>query len=247
MRSASALPARAESSGACGWAPFSKGPVGAPPAHVRQHAFDYCRWQLAGAGKRSVLHLKPQNTARRAATLRAPSGHRASALAAHSAAPAPLLLLATSDHSLHILDATRRAPVATATAAHPRAISQIALLPASPLSPMTGAAHNAALSADRGGLVQLWDLRTLRAVRRFTAAEAGNVPLGAALAPCGGIVAAGCASGGGAVLLFDVRGGGPLARVPLVRSGLLTNVDVSSAHGNACDHAGCCQATAVLL
>ena len=164
------------------------------------------RWALAGAAPRDdILRLKRAASAAPVATLTMPSGHRVTALAAHNAALSHLLIAASSDRSLHVLDAARCAPVATVAEAHARPVDTLALLPVSPLAAHSAPAHSCMLTAARDGVARLWDLRTMRPVRRFAAHANVAAAAGAALAPCGAWVAVGCERG--AVALYDVGSG----------------------------------------
>jgi hypothetical protein len=151
-----------------------------------------------------------------AATLRLPTGHRATALAAHNGALSHLLFAATSDRALHVLDAARGAPVASVAAAHDRPVAALRLMPASPLAAHPPAAHACNLTAARDGAARLWDVRTMRPVRRFAAHANVQHAVGAALSPCGRWAAVG--SEAREVVLYDVGSGRVHARLREVRS-----------------------------
>ena len=125
-----------------------------------------CRWELAYAPRGDDLALlKRAHSASLAATLPLPSGHRVTALTAHNAVLSHIVVAASSDRSIHVLDAAYEAPVATVTTAHERGITALQLLPPSPLTAHSSAAHSCLLSAGKDGVVLLWDIRVMQPVR----------------------------------------------------------------------------------
>eukprot|EP00892_Ulva_mutabilis_P002819 jgi/Ulvmu1/12538/UM090_0025.1 len=185
----------------------------------------FYRWDLPKQTRNDVERLKGRATASLVATLPLPSGLRATALACHNSVPSSLVVTATSDCALHLLDAAVGAPVATVTGQHSRAVHTLAVVPVTPFgdAAVAAVAVNAVLSAACDATVLLWDLRCMEVARRFaydrhaSAAGRGAVAGGAAAAavsPCGQFVACG-ASDPAAAVLFDMRTSGVLERVVL--------------------------------
>lgn len=181
-----------------------------------------CRWDRPKLLRDDVARLKSRASASLVATLPLPTGLRATALTCQNSVPSNVLLAATSDCALHLLDAAVGAPVATATGQHSRGICELAVIPTTPFSDaaIAAVASNAVMSASRDATVLLWDLRCMEVTRRFVSGRhASAAPRGTAItgatavvSPCGRFVACGVADPAG-ILVYDVRTAGVLERV----------------------------------
>lgn len=193
--------------------------------HMCRYACDIahvCRWEPAKKLRSDVDRLKSRASTCLVATLPLPSGVRATAAACQNSVPSSVLLAATSDCSLHLLDAAAGAPVATATGYHSRSICGLGIVPVTPFSDAATAAvaSNAVMSVSRDSTALLWDLRCMQVTRRFasdrhvTATTRGTAvgAVAAAVSPCGRFVACGAADPAGA-LIYDVRTSGVLESV----------------------------------
>lgn len=106
------------------------------------------------------------------------------ALAAMNSVQSPLILTASSDKSIHVLDANCGRILRSIPQAHEKAITCLAVSQPSPHAPLPRDAHQVFLSMAPDNVVCLWDLRQATAVLRYTQHVHRREVLHGNLSPC---------------------------------------------------------------
>jgi len=125
------------------------------------------------------------------------------ALANINSVLSPLLLSATSDRKLHVLDAARGAVVRSIEASHERAIHCIALPQPSVYAQLDASSYNLFATAAMDNCIVIWDIRSPSVAGRFTGHVNRREHVRCALSPCLRYLA--CGSEDKAARLVDLR------------------------------------------
>ncbi|MEE6475455.1 hypothetical protein FKM82_010750, partial [Ascaphus truei] len=102
-----------------------------------------------------------------------------------------IVLVAGSNRALEVFDLNVGCSMAVIPDAHSRAIHQICQNKGSSFSTQSPEAYNLFVTAAIGDGLKLWDVRTLRCVRRFEGHINRCQPCGVAISPCGQFIASG--------------------------------------------------------
>lgn len=119
-----------------------------------------------------------------------------------------VLIAATSDKRILILDGAVGLVAGEIISPHSRPIHSIAI----PMRPLSGTGGDIFATVATDGLVALWDLRTSRCHLRFSKHINRSEPVQLEFSPCGRVLAVG--SEDGAARQIDVRCGAEVAKLP---------------------------------
>ncbi|XP_009864079.1 PREDICTED: WD repeat-containing protein 27, partial [Apaloderma vittatum] len=102
-----------------------------------------------------------------------------------------IVLTAGSNRALEVFDLNAGCSTAVIPEVHTRSVHQICQNKGSPFSTQQPEAYNLFMTTAAGDGIKLWDLRTLRCVRRFEGHSSHCYPCGIAVSPCGRFIASG--------------------------------------------------------
>uniref|UniRef100_A0A8C4THW9 Uncharacterized protein n=1 Tax=Erpetoichthys calabaricus TaxID=27687 RepID=A0A8C4THW9_ERPCA len=114
-----------------------------------------------------------------------------------------IALCSGCDHSVEVFDLNVARSIAVIPDAHCRAAHQIIQNKGSSFSTQQSEAYNLFLTTAVTEGIKLWDLRTLRCVRRFDGHHNRCHPCGISISPCGKYIATG--SENKCAYVFDIR------------------------------------------
>ncbi|XP_017949681.1 WD repeat-containing protein 27 isoform X2 [Xenopus tropicalis] len=114
-----------------------------------------------------------------------------------------LVLAVGSNRTLEIFDLNLNRSVAVIRDVHPRAAHQICQNKGSAFTTQASEAYNLFVTTAIGDGLKLWDMRTLRCVRRFEGHINRSQPCGIAISPCGRFIA--CGSEDRSAYLYDIH------------------------------------------
>ncbi|CAG9466750.1 unnamed protein product [Pedinophyceae sp. YPF-701] len=148
--------------------------------------------------------LRASNRYRQLAAL--PTAAQAiTALTAANRVLSHLVLAATSNRAVEVIDLAAGRTARTLPDAHARPVHTLALNDVSPYAQHAAEAHELFITAAADGLVKLWDLRSQRCARVFSGHANRQQPVGASLSPCMRWLAAG--SEDRAAVMWDLGSG----------------------------------------
>ena len=122
----------------------------------------------------------------------------------------PLLFAATSNRSLHVLDAVSGSICRTIENSHGRSIHSIALPQPSVYAQLDQASYNVFATAAADNCINIWDLRAPTVSLRFTGHTNRRESVQIALSPCLRFLA--CGSEAKSALLIDLRTGAEVVK-----------------------------------
>ena len=157
-----------------------------------------------GADARNDLkRLQSNGTYRRACMWEFEAAKAVTALACINTVLSPLLLCATSDRRLLVLDAARGSVARTIGTPHERAVHCIALPQPSVYAQLDSSAYNVFATAAMDSSILIWDLRAPTVASRFTGHSNRREHVRCALSPCLRYLA--CGSEDRSARLVDLR------------------------------------------
>lgn len=123
-----------------------------------------------------------------------------------------IVLAAGSNRDVEIFDLNVGTSIATIPDAHPRAAHQICQNTGSAFSTQPPEAYNLFVTMAIGDCLKLWDIRTLRCVRRFEGHLNRYQSCGVAISPCGRFIA--CGSEDRCAYIYETRSSTYLQKLP---------------------------------
>ncbi|XP_073483964.1 WD repeat-containing protein 27 isoform X1 [Aquarana catesbeiana] len=122
-----------------------------------------------------------------------------------------IVLAAGTNRAVEVFDLNVGRKVATIPDVHPRAAHQICQNKGSMFSAQPTEAYNLFATIAIGDSLKLWDIRTLRCVRRFEGHVNRHLPCGIAISPCGRFIA--CGSEDRCAYIYETRSSTYLERL----------------------------------
>ncbi|KAM5164141.1 WD repeat-containing protein 27 [Mantella aurantiaca] len=122
-----------------------------------------------------------------------------------------IVLAAGTNRTVEVFDLNVSRRVATIPDVHPRAAHQICQNKGSAFSSQPTEAYNLFVTMAIGDSLKLWDIRTLRCVRRFEGHVNRYLPCGVAMSPCGKFIA--CGSEDRCAYIYETRSSTYLERL----------------------------------
>ncbi|XP_040206849.1 WD repeat-containing protein 27 [Rana temporaria] len=122
-----------------------------------------------------------------------------------------IVLAAGTNRAVEVFDLNVGRKVATIPDVHPRAAHQICQNKGSAFSAQPSEAYNLFATIAIGDSLKLWDIRTLRCVRRFEGHVNRHLPCGIAISPCGRFIA--CGSEDRCAYIYETRSSTYLERL----------------------------------
>ncbi|XP_051020322.1 WD repeat-containing protein 27 [Acomys russatus] len=138
-----------------------------------------------------IRRYKPKGRCKPVFRLAVSSGADVTSLSAVNGFYSHIILTAGRDRTVEVFDLNAGCSAAVIAEVHSRPIHQICQNQGSSFTAQQSSAYNLFLTTAVGDGVRLWDLRTLRCVRRFEGHPARCYPCGVAFSPCGRLMACG--------------------------------------------------------
>ncbi|XP_056423107.1 WD repeat-containing protein 27 isoform X2 [Hyla sarda] len=171
---------------------------------LMRYKLDDCKDELNRYKQNSVC--KPVQT------LRMDSAVEITGLSAVNDFYSYIVLAAGSNRDVEIFDLNIGTRIATIPDVHPRAAHQICQNKGSSFSTQPAEAYNLFVTMAIGDCLKLWDIRTLRCVRRFEGHVNRYQSCGVAVSPCGRFIA--CGSEDTCAYIYETRSSTYLHKIP---------------------------------
>ncbi|XP_069810603.1 WD repeat-containing protein 27 isoform X2 [Dendropsophus ebraccatus] len=162
--------------------------------------------------KDELKRYKQNSVCKPVQTLRMDSAMEITGLSAVNDFYSYIVLAAGSNRDVEIFDLNIGARIATILDVHPRAAHQICQNKGSAFSTQGAEAYNLFVTVAIGDCLKLWDVRTLRCVRRYEGHLNRYQPCGVAVSPCGRFIA--CGSEDRCAYIYETRSSTYLHKLP---------------------------------